>query len=659
MKYLVNLDLNKNQLLNTAIQNLGTLPNTGLTAGWVVYYTGTGESGAGLYICDGSTWSRVGAPIDSLDQVGDVTITDITSGEVLKWNGSAWVNNTLAEAGIAATSHNHSLDSLSNVTISGNTSGEVLKWNGSAWVNNTLSEAGIQAAGAVTSVTGTSPVVSSGGTTPAISLATAYGDTLNPYASKTANYFLASPNGSAGAPIFRAIVAADIPTLNQNTTGSAGSVANTLTFTGGNTGTFNGSAALSVAVPYTWAQASTKPTYTASEVGLGNVTNDAQMKKIASSTAGYIPTWADTNGNLLATGYSVETTLTGGTSSIPRSDAVKTYVDGLIAASDAMVFKGTVGNGGTYTIAAFNALTVWNAGWTYKVVEAGTIRGQVCQIGDMLVATVDRASAGVDADWTVIQTNIDGAVTGPVSSTSANFATFNGTTGKVIQDSGYNSSSFATTAHQTHYLGKTQVQASSATQAVTGFSTLTFDGGTSGTVQLLPTAVSGTTVLTMPATTGTLALTSQLPTVNNGSLTLGISGTAGGTNTTVTIGTGTGFSANTSSSVTYDIKVGPALTNLAALMTNGSTGVITKTGTDTYALDTTVVKKYSSTLSTSATSYVVTHNLNTQDAVVAVREVAANYAEVFCDVEFTDANTVTLRFASAPAANAYRVTVIG
>jgi hypothetical protein len=79
------------------------------------------------------------------------------------------------------------------------------------------------AAGGVTSVTGTSPVASSGGSTPAISLISGYGDTQNPYASKTANYVLAAPSGSAGVPTFRAIVAADIPTLNQNTTGSAGS----------------------------------------------------------------------------------------------------------------------------------------------------------------------------------------------------------------------------------------------------------------------------------------------------------------------------------------------------------------------------------------------------------------------------------------------------
>jgi hypothetical protein len=100
------------------------------------------------------------------------------------------------------------------------TAGQVLT---SAGTGNTPTWA-TPASSGVTSVTGTSPVASSGGTTPAISLATNYGDTQNPYASKTANFVLAAPNGSAGAPTFRAVVAADIPTLNQNTTGSAATV---------------------------------------------------------------------------------------------------------------------------------------------------------------------------------------------------------------------------------------------------------------------------------------------------------------------------------------------------------------------------------------------------------------------------------------------------
>jgi hypothetical protein len=90
--------------------------------------------------------------------------------------------------------------------------------------------------GTVTSVTGTSPIASSGGTTPDISLAASYGDTQNPYASKTANFVLAAPNGTAGVPTFRAIVAADIPTLNQNTTGTASNVTGTVAIGNGGSG---------------------------------------------------------------------------------------------------------------------------------------------------------------------------------------------------------------------------------------------------------------------------------------------------------------------------------------------------------------------------------------------------------------------------------------
>jgi hypothetical protein len=47
---------------------------------------------------------------------------------------------------------------------------------------------------------------------------------------------LAAPNGSAGVPTFRAVVAADIPTLNQNTTGTASNVTGTVAIANGGTG---------------------------------------------------------------------------------------------------------------------------------------------------------------------------------------------------------------------------------------------------------------------------------------------------------------------------------------------------------------------------------------------------------------------------------------
>ena len=41
-------------------------------------------------------WQGESIPtINTLDDVGDVTITSIASGEVLSWNGSAWVNSVI------------------------------------------------------------------------------------------------------------------------------------------------------------------------------------------------------------------------------------------------------------------------------------------------------------------------------------------------------------------------------------------------------------------------------------------------------------------------------------------------------------------------------------------------------------------------------------
>ena len=51
-------------------------------------------------------------------------------------------------------------------------------------------------------------------------------------ASQSQNLFLSSPNGSSGTPSFRSIVSADVPTLNQNTTGSAATLTTARTING-------------------------------------------------------------------------------------------------------------------------------------------------------------------------------------------------------------------------------------------------------------------------------------------------------------------------------------------------------------------------------------------------------------------------------------------
>lgn len=60
-----------------------------------------------------------------------------------------------------------------------------------------------------------------------------------------------------------------------------------------------------------------------------------------------------------------------------------------------------------------------------------------------------------------------------------------------------------------------------------------------------------------------------------------------------------------------------------------------------------------------ATSFNVTHSLNTTDVVVFVREAAGGLAEVFPDVAVLDANNVTVSFSVAPSSGQYRVFVVG
>jgi hypothetical protein len=82
---------------------------------------------------------------------------------------------------------------------------------------------------------------------------------------------------------------------------------------------------------------------------------------------------------------------------------------------------------------------------------------------------------------------------------------------------------------------------------------------------------------------------------------------------------------------------------------------LTNNGTNYHA----ITRKYVETLSTSATSYTVTHNLGTADVLVQISETASPYAKVEADVELTSTSAVTIKFATAPSAGEYKVVVIG
>ena len=261
---------------------------------------------------------------------------------------------------------------------------------------------------------------------------------------------------------------------------------------------------------------------TVQSLGLDKLTNNKQIKANETSQNGNIPTWSGTGGDALGAGYTVETTLTGATTAIARADAVKTYIDSLLAAADAMVYKGVLDASANPNYPAADA------GHTYKISAAGKVGGAsgvAVEVGDMIVCTTDGTAAGtqasVGANWNVLQANIDGAVIGPASAVNTNLAMFDGATGKLIKDSGKKVSDFAPASHTHAYTAK--------------------------------------------------------------------------------------YSANVTASATQTI----------------------------------------------------THNLNTEDVVVTIREAAGDKAVVYADVKITGANTISISFATAPTAGQYRVVVVG
>lgn len=97
---------------------------------------------------------------------------------------------------------------------------------------------------------------------------------------------------------------------------------------------------------------------------------------------------------------------------VPTQKATKAYVDQIVASQDAMVFKGVIDCSSNPNYPAADR------GWTYRASVAGKIGGAsgvVVQVGDIILCLTDATASGnhatVGSNWSVIQTNIDGALT--------------------------------------------------------------------------------------------------------------------------------------------------------------------------------------------------------------------------------------------------------
>lgn len=86
-----------------------------------------------------------GEQVSDLDDLGDVEISSPSNGQILKYDGSKWVNGTGGGGGASA------LSDLSDVTILSPTSGQFLKYDGSKWVNDSSSAPWVDVTGTLLS----------------------------------------------------------------------------------------------------------------------------------------------------------------------------------------------------------------------------------------------------------------------------------------------------------------------------------------------------------------------------------------------------------------------------------------------------------------------------------------------------------------------------
>lgn len=195
--------------------------------------------------------------------------------------------------------------------------------------------------------------------------------------SQAANYFFASPNGSAGVPSFRAIVAADVPTLNQNTTGTAAGLSGTPALPNGTTGTTQSAGDSSTKL-------ATTAFATANFAGMSVSSAVGDIPKISGNS----PTPAITDSGVLSGPYPIPwlTVYRGSGSATFSQNVVKMW--GVV-----LTFPLS-----TYSV-AYDVLTADNTGNTYDIGIANTSGAIVLNLGATAGTTFAPTAGAKTANW--------------------------------------------------------------------------------------------------------------------------------------------------------------------------------------------------------------------------------------------------------------------
>jgi hypothetical protein len=176
-----------------------------------------------------------------LNEIHDVAIASKANNDIIQYDSTSglWKNVAAATArtnlGLAIGTNVQAWDGdLDAIAALADTSGFLKKTAANTWSldTNTYLTTAVTSVGGTGTVSGLSlsgTVTTTGNLTLSGTLAV----TASNFSSQTANTFLAAPNGAAGVPTFRALVAADVPTLNQSTTGNAATATTATNIAGG------------------------------------------------------------------------------------------------------------------------------------------------------------------------------------------------------------------------------------------------------------------------------------------------------------------------------------------------------------------------------------------------------------------------------------------
>lgn len=205
--------------------------------------------------------------------------------------------------------------------------------------------------------------------------------------SQTAAKFLASPTGAAGIPTFRIIAAADIPTLNQNTTGNAATATKLETARAINGVNFDGSAAITIT-----ANTGTSLTFNDGGAGAasGTTFNGGTARTISYNTIGAQP--AATNLSSLAG-------LTFASTSFVKMTAAGTFgldTNTYLTGNQTVTLTGDVTGSGATSIA-----TTIGAGKVTNAMLAGSIN--YSKMDGTTVPTWNQNTTGNAATATALQ----------------------------------------------------------------------------------------------------------------------------------------------------------------------------------------------------------------------------------------------------------------